>query len=167
MSKVTLLLASQQHNRNLADRILNELNTHDIDAEIIDLVNLDLPLYSTKTQESTGIPPIVTDLFKACEASDGFVFVAPEYNGGIPPVLTNAIAWLSVNGKEWRGAFNTKIAGIASFSGGGGMQLIIALRSQLAYLGLTVIGRAIQTTHQKPLKDESLSDFAAQLIDRL
>lgn len=167
MRKITILLASQQHNRDLANQIFSELSERNIVANIIDLVDLDLPLYSSKAQDDIGFPPQLKAVFEACQSSHGFVVVAPEYNGGIPPVLTNAIAWLSVMGKEWREAFNAKVAGIATFSGGGGMQLIIALRNQLAYLGLTVIGRAIQTTHQKPLKDDSLKDFSSQLVKQI
>ena len=164
MKTITIILASQGHNRALAEQVLNELKTHAVHANIIDLVDLDLPLYSSKAQDDIGWPPQLKAVFEACQSSHGFVVVAPEYNGGIPPALTNAIAWLSVMGKEWREAFNAKVAGIATFSGGGGMQLIIALRNQLAYLGLTVIGRAIQTTHQKPLKDDTLKDFTSQLV---
>ena len=70
-------------------------------------------------------------------------------------------------GEQWRDAFNAKVVGLASFSGGGGASLIAVLRIQLAYIGMTVLGRSLQVTYKKPLNDDSLKDFASQLIKRV
>ena len=70
-------------------------------------------------------------------------------------------------GKDWRDAFNRKVAGIATFSGGEGMNLIIGLRTQLAYVGLTVIGRTLQVNYKKPLNPDSLVDFTVQIASRV
>ena len=167
MKKITVLLASQKQNLSLAQTIATELENHNANVSIIDLVDVDLPLYSSKVQVEQGMPPQLDALFKSCQSADGFVIVAPEYNGGTPPVLTNAIAWLSVKGEQWRDAVNAKVVGLASFSGGGGASLISGLRIQLAYIGMTVLGRSLQVTYKKPLNDDSLKDFAAQLIQRV
>lgn len=167
MSQITILLASQFQNKTLGDKIKTEIEKHQQNVKTIDLVDLNLPLYSSKSENEQGIPTVIHDLFEECLKTDAFVFVAPEYNGGIPPVLTNVIAWLSVTGKTWRDAFNTKKAGIATFSGGGGMQLVMNLRGQLAYLGLTVIGLPILTNHKKPLKQDDLESFSKQLVQGL
>ena len=46
--------------------------------------------------------------------AESFVFVSPEYNGGVPPALTNIIAWVSrLGGKDWRKSFNGKAAALA------------------------------------------------------
>ena len=164
MSQIIIFLASQYQNKTLGEKIYSEIQSHKVNVKIIDLVDLDLPLYSSKSESEEGVPSKVYTVFNDCLNAKGFVFVAPEYNGGIPPVLTNTIAWLSVTGKTWREAFNTKLAGIATFSGGGGMQLILGLRSQLAYLGLTVIGLPIHTNYKKQLKTEDLESFSKQLV---
>ena len=166
MKHFILLLASQNHNQALATTVLDQLTQEGASGEIVDLVSLNLPLYSTKQQDEHGVPDHMASLFETCKNSNGFIIVAPEYNGGIPPVLTNAIAWLSVAGKEWREAFNGKVAGIASFSGGGGSHLVTGLRIQLAYIGLTVIGRSLQTSFKQALNQDSLVDFVTQLIAR-
>ena len=160
-------MASQSKNKELAEKIAVSLEAKGADVKLIDLVSMDLPLYSSLSQSKVGIPSEINNLFDICIESNGFVFVAPEYNGGLPPVLTNAIAWLSVKGKDWRDAFNQKVAGIATFSGGEGMQLIIGLRTQLAYIGLTVIGRSLSANYKKELKEESLIDFSDQLIAKV
>ena len=88
---------------------------------------------------------------------------APEYNGSIPPVLTNAIAWLSVQGDDFRSLFNGRPIVIASHSGSGGYSVLVALRLQLAYLGAHVLGRQLVSNHSKPASEEGIED----LIDRL
>ena len=95
--------------------LLQNLENYNASVSIIDLVDVDLPLYSSKVQAEQGMPSQLDALFDSCQSADGFVIVAPEYNGGIPPVLTNAIAWLSVKGEQWRDAFNAKVVGLASF----------------------------------------------------
>jgi chromate reductase len=164
MSKFIILLSSQKQNLELANSIKNEILAQGSDAEIIDLVALGLPLYSSKAQNELGIPSEIDTLFNQCINARGFVIVAPEYNGGVPPVLTNAMAWLSVHGKEWRDAFNAKIAGLATFSGGPAFNLLAILRIQMAHIGCTILGRALQVNHSKPLNRDSLVDFVHQLI---
>ena len=52
---------------------------------------------------------------------------------------------------------------MASFSGGGGMELLLSMRIQLTHLGAQVIGRQLMSNHSKPAKDDSIKD----LINRL
>ena len=62
----------------------------------------------------------MASIMKKFIKASGFIICAPEYNGSIPPVLTNIIAWLSVMGDDWRLVFNGKIGLLATHSGGGG-----------------------------------------------
>ena len=61
------------------------------------------------------------------------VFFAPEYNGGIPPILTNVIAWLTFSGEDWRTCFNVKSSMIPTHSGGGGNHVLSALSLVILY----------------------------------
>jgi NAD(P)H-dependent FMN reductase len=78
-------------------------------------------------------------------------------------VLTSAIAWLSVQGDDFRALFNGRLIAIASHSGGGGVEGLTALRIQLAHLGAHVVGRQLIATHAKPARDESIDDLIARL----
>jgi chromate reductase len=91
------------------------------------------------------------------------VICAPEYNGSIPPVLTSAIAWLSVQGEDFRSLFNGRPIAIATHSGGGGHTVLTALRLQLAHLGAQVVGRQLVSNNAKPAKDSSIADLLARL----
>lgn len=89
---------------------------------------------------------------------------APEYNGSIPPSLTNAIAWLSVQGNDFRALFNGRPVAMATFSGGGGMELLLSLRIQLTHLGAQVVGRQLLSNHAKPPQDDSIHDLLQRLL---
>ena len=93
-----------------------------------------------------------------------WVICAPEYNGSIPPSLTNAIAWLSVQGEDFRSLFNGRPIAISTFSGGGGMELLLSLRIQLTHLGAQVVGRQLLSNYAKPPKDESITDLLQRLL---
>ena len=90
-------------------------------------------------------PPaeLMTELSEAFTSATGFFFAAPEYNGSIPPTLSNLIAWLSTETTDFRSVFNDKPAVIATHSGGGGQKLLTSLRIQLSHLGMNVLGREL------------------------
>ena len=91
---------------------------------------------------------------------------APEYNGSIPPCLSNAIAWLSVQGDDFRGLFNGRPVAIATHSGGGGMEALISMRIQLAHLGAEVMGRQLLSNYAKPANDDSIDDLLQRLLQQ-
>jgi NAD(P)H-dependent FMN reductase len=112
---------------------------------------------------AAGSPPALAELQAQLGAAPRWVICAPEYNGSIPPVLTSAIAWLSVQGDDFRALFNSRPIAIASHSGGGGHTLMVALRLQLAHLGAQVVGRQLVSTVANPAKDESIADLVLRL----
>src|SRR5690606_24586835 len=112
--------------------ILNELGAQ---TDIIDLQKLDLPLYTPEVQ-AKGPQPKAKALNEAFKEANAMVICSPEYNGSMPPVLVNAISWISVSGeKDWRHAFNQKFIAIASHNAGGGVKLGVSLQQLLQHLG--------------------------------
>ena len=55
----------------------------------------DVPLYNGDVERNEGVPEAVAALKTGVERAAGLVFATPEYNGGIPGVLKNAIDWMS------------------------------------------------------------------------
>jgi chromate reductase len=164
MKKITVIAADEKHNLTLAQQIKAQLNQLNTSVTLIDLVSLDLPLYTLSHEQQQGIPPKANSLYEQCITSDGFFFVTPEYNGTIPPVLSSAIAWISRVNEEWRTSFNAKPAGLASYSYTGATNLFISLRIHLSYMGLTLLGRTLSVTPSHPLNDNSLTTMCRQLI---
>jgi|SaaInlStandDraft_1057018.scaffolds.fasta_scaffold03829_4 chromate reductase, NAD(P)H dehydrogenase (quinone) len=150
-----ILLASQGANRDLAEQLLKVGQSLGQKAEVLDLVDLNLPLYSAKAEE-VGLPEAAKELTAKLLDASSLVVVAPEYNGSIPPVFNNAIAWVSRSGgTDWRAAFNGKVAALATHSGGGGQKVLMAIRGQLEHLGCTCVARTLLTNPNKPLSKES------------
>ena len=162
MNNITILVASNGHNLKLAKVVDKEIKDLGKNSEIVALVDLNLPLYSSEEQ-AKAIPEEVSKLTQKLADSDSLVVIAPEYNGLIPPVLNNAIAWMSVAEKDWRKAFNSKPTLIATFSGGGGLHALMAMRQQLSYIGANVLGRQLHTNFGKEVNTDSLRECLKQL----
>ena len=164
MSKIGILVASAGNNRKLGDKLQELATLENIETEVINLVDLDLPLYSTTEEERNGLPDTAKDLAEQILALNAFIIVAPEYNGVMPPVLNNAMAWTSRATDSWRDAFNDKIIGLATHSGGGGEKGVQAMRIMFQHLGANILARELLTTYQKPLNEKNAKLMIAQLV---
>lgn len=163
MSKIGILVASSNNNLKLAQKFEELANELNIQTQLINLVDLHLPLYSTVEEEKNGLPQGAKDLAQDILALDAFIVVAPEYNGVMPPVLNNAMAWTSRSTESWRDAFNEKIIGLATHSGGGGAKGLQAMRMQFQHLGANILAREILTTYGKELDEKVAKNMIVQL----
>lgn len=155
-----ILSATNGNNLNLARAFAAEATKQGVTAEVISLPDLQLPLYDSVVGEAG---PGLAQLEQALKQHQGLVVCAPEYNGSIPPVVSNAIAWLSVSTEDFRALFNTRPVALASHSGGGGQKVGLAMRQQLSHLGCNVLGREVVANTQKVANPEAI----AALIDQL
>jgi len=163
MKNILLISATSGNNYQLAKEIESLLKTKDVNYNLIKLDDFSIPLYHPKIEKTTESKDIA-EIDKLFQNAEGFIFCAPEYNGSTPPILTNAIAWISVKTSNWRGAFNGKTALICTHSGGTGSNFISSLRIQLNHLGVIVLPRTISKTDDSPLKEELASKIIDQLI---
>lgn len=164
MAKIGILIASSNNNQKLGLKLQELALKEGCEVDLINLVDLRLPLYSTVEEEENGIPETVLDLATRILELKAFIIVAPEYNGVMPPVLNNAMAWTSRATKDWRDAFNEKIVGLATHSGGGGAKGLQAMRIQFQHLGANILAREILTTYEKPLNEETAIGMINSLI---
>lgn len=141
MAKIGILVASCNNNLKLGQKLEELALKQCNNVELINLVDLNLPLYSTKEEEENGIPEVALDLANKILDLNSFIVVAPEYNGVMPPVLNNAISWTSRATKDWREAFNNKVVLLGTHSGGGGTKVLQAMRIQFQHLGANVLSK--------------------------
>ncbi|MGY4642490.1 NADPH-dependent FMN reductase [Cellulomonas sp. URHB0016] len=100
--------------------------------EFVEIPIRDLPLYSPDFDDD--FPPAARALKEAVGASDGILFVSPEYNRSIPGALKNAIDWGS---RPWgSNSFARKPTGIVGASVGpiGTAVMQSSMRSVLSFL---------------------------------
>jgi NAD(P)H-dependent FMN reductase len=164
MKNLLVISASNGENLKLAERFATAGTVQGLATEVLDLTTVPLPLFTPRQKQKEGFPSILPELIRQLDSAPQWVICSPEYNGSIPPVLTNAIAWLSVYGEDFRRLFNRRPIAIASHSGSGGYEILMALRVQLAHLGSHVVGRQLVSNAAKPAKDESIAAILQDLM---
>jgi NAD(P)H-dependent FMN reductase len=173
MKNILIVSATLKKNYNLAkklDSLLNRIakkNSKSIQITVLSLENYKLPIYTENTfdENITKYKNTISKLTDKFVESQGIIICAPEYNGSIPPIINNAIAWISTTTDYWRDAFNKKIALIGTNSGGPGTKYITTMKLQLEHLGCVVMPRAISTNKSNPLNTDSANKILKQFID--
>ncbi|NPU11763.1 NAD(P)H-dependent oxidoreductase [Bradyrhizobium sp. 83012] len=132
------------HNARLAAAAAYRFVQADADVTRISLTDFPLPIYEADLEAGSGVPRAAIDLKRMIDAHDGVLLVTPEYNGSVPPLLSNAIAWLSRVDEppDGRGAvFRNRPFAIAAASENrfGGARALSALRLMLTACNATVI----------------------------
>ena len=129
-------LRTGSFNVKLAALATKELALADADVTRISLADYPLPIYDADLAKS-DLPQSAIRL-KQLVGNHGGIFIAsPEYNASIPPLLKNAIDWISVvreRDEPQLYTFQNRAFALGAASPGrsGGMQSLIALRQVLA-----------------------------------
>ena len=134
--------------------------------EHVSLNACDFPVYTVKREKETGVLPGLSDLMATLDRGDAWFVFAPEYNGSYPPVLNNAIAWLSRDGDDFRRLFRDRTVALGTHSGGGGQHVIMAMRMQFSFLGCVVIGRSLVTNKKKSANPETIEAMLKSMTTR-
>src|SRR3984893_1069994 len=130
MAVISVIVGSTREGRfsdKPAQWILQHLkNREGVDARLLDLRHFPMPFFDQPlTPAMPGRQPyehhVVKQWTAAVAASDGFVFVTPEYNYGPAAVLKNAIDWVC---PEW----NRKAAAFVSYGSVAGARSVQQLR---------------------------------------
>lgn len=176
MPKIAVVVGSTREgsfNRSLGRLAIRALEAQGAEVTDVDLASYDLPLYSAAI-ESGAFPADAERLKRVFAAQDGLLFVSPEYNGSVPPLLKNAIDWASRptgdEGLVALVAYRGKAAAImsASVSPFGGLRGLIHLRQILSTVQTLVIPEQVLIPNAHAAFDESgaLKDaLPASLVD--
>ena len=163
MPKFVFFCATNGKNLQLAKLLTGLAQEVGAETELVQLENLNIPLF-TPTVHNAGVPEEAAKLNQKLIESNALILLAPEYNGSIPPVVTNTIAWMSVAGEDFRAAFNGRFAVVGSSSGGTGFKVIEAMRSQLNHLGMIVLARNFLSNSNKQQNPDTARLIFKQLI---
>ena len=163
-SSLIIISASNGKNLELSNNFLKKSQELNISSEILDLTSLDIPLYNPRIHSNKNITEEVKLIKEKLFSTEKWIICAPEYNGSIPPILSNLIAWLSISGDDFRNLFNGQPIAIATFSGGPGIELVTSLRMQLAHLGAQVVGRHLSSNYNKPAEEKTIEDIINRLM---
>ncbi|MCB1502890.1 MAG: NAD(P)H-dependent oxidoreductase [Bauldia sp.] len=143
----------------LAALAAKELALADGEVTRISLADYPLPIYNGDLEEEKGIPENAVKLARLIAAQQGVFIATPEYNNSLPPLLKNAIDWVSRNKGGADGIpFRHKVFGIGSTSDGliGGARALIDLRRVVQTgLGAILIPEKIEISRAQEAFDES------------
>lgn len=143
-----------------ADAAVKELALQGAEVTRISLGDYPLPILDQDLEKEKGVPDNAVKLAQMLAAHDGVLIATPEYNHSLPPLLKNAIDWISRvkaddQGRAFR-PFNEKAAALCSSSAGrfAGIRAINHLRAVLAALQAEVIAPQCSVPEGKDAFDE-------------
>jgi chromate reductase, NAD(P)H dehydrogenase (quinone) len=174
-------LRTGSHNARLAAAAAYELAQAGAEVTRISLGDFPLPIYDGDLQTKSGVPKHAINLKRMMSVHHGVLIVTPEYNSSVPPLVKNAIDWVSrvQDAHETRGqVFRERVFAIAAASESrlGGTRCLAALRLILSacqamvipnQLALAFAGEAYDDMDRlkQPADIEALGALVRQLID--
>ncbi len=153
MKKITIVSSSIRTGRKsnrVATYLEQKLRERGFEVSVADLRDYNFPLFEERLKFLTAPPQNLRDYADQIKNAEGIIIVTPEYNGGIPPSLKNAIDVLNA---EWQG----KPVGLVAVSGGnfGGSQVLTSLLFTLWKMGTWVVPASFQVANVERSFDES------------
>jgi chromate reductase len=168
-------------NARLAAAAAYEFAQAGVEVTRISLGDFPLPIYDGDLQTKSGVPKNAVNLKRMIGAHHGVLFVTPEYNSSVPPLVKNTIDWVTrvQDAQESRGqVFRERVFAIAAASESrlGGSRCLAALRQILSachapvipnQLALSFAGEAYDDMDRlkHPADIEALGALVRQLID--
>lgn len=154
------------------DNLINELNL--ANPEILDLQNYNFPLFNERLKHQESPSPGAVEFADKIRRADGVIIISPEYNGGVPASLKNAVDLLT---DEWK---NKPVAFVTVSDGNfAGTQAIISLQFSLWKLGADTIPGPLRIANiissfndsgipaDKPAMDKRASAFVRNFLRRI
>ena len=174
-------LRTGSHNARLAAAAAYQFAQAGAEVTRISLSDFPLPIYDGDLQTKSGVPKHAINLKRMMSAHHGVLIVTPEYNSSVPPLVKNAIDWVSrvqdVNETRYQ-VFRGRPFAIAAASESrlGGTRCLAALRLILAACQATVIPNQLALSFageayddmdrlKHPADIEALGALVRQLID--
>ena len=164
-------------NQALIDHAAKMLRERGAEVTVINLGELEMPIYNADFESSKGLPQGVQDLKALISSHHGMLISSPEHNTGIPALLKNALDWASrpAAGEQPLDSYKNKVAAImcASPSNWAGIRNLNSVRLILSYLGALVlpqqlaIGSAHEAITPSGLKSEREQQACAAMLDSL
>lgn len=153
------------YNKALANQAVIALEKSGASVTMLNLKELDLPIYNGDDEAAHGLPENAIKIKELMIEHDAFLFVTPEYNGFLPPLLKNMIDWASrqqTADEPWLKAFKEKKAAILSASPGawGGKRAAANLRTLLENINVVVFPDFFSVP-----KADKVFDGAGNLLD--
>ena len=123
-------------NKELAIYTASQISN--IEVEVLDLNDFELPLYSIDLENEHGIPDNAQLFLDKIKLSDGIVLSLAEHNGAYSTVFKNIFDWMSrIDGKLWSDKPMLLMA--TSPGGRGGATVLEIAKGRFPYMGGNIV----------------------------
>ena len=166
MQHIAIISSSVRRERkshNVALYFKYYLEEHNLaSAELLDLKEYNFPIFEDTIKTLQNPSEKVLDFAKKIKSADGIIIVTPEYNGGFPASLKNAIDVLY---DEWHG----KPISISTVSSGifGGSQALVSLQFTLWKIGAWTVTNMFPVSNVEKTFDENGKALDKVTTDKL
>ena len=125
------------YNRLLQQHVGRQLEAAGVAVTAVDLGDFEMPIFN-EDLEASQVPEAAVRLAELWRSHDIIFIATPEYNGSLPPLLVNAITWLS---RQKPSVFRHAVFGIGGVSSGkyGTIFALSHLRDSLSKVGALVV----------------------------
>ncbi len=168
--KVLLLVGSgdiHSHSLGLGKAISKQLKSSNVDTEIIDLIEYDLPQYNRSVERANSYDDGTKTFLEKSYAADAFVWVTPIYHNSYSSILKNALDWQHTK-------FPGKVVGLASNGGNRSPQAVdqlmaVARAQHLVSTRVRIATQEDDYDENRQLTNRSIlsrvKDFSDELVD--
>lgn len=123
-------------NKSLASYAANQLT--DVEVEVLDLNDFELPMYGFDYESEHGIPNNAQSFLDKIKASNGIVLSLAEHNGAYASVFKNLFDWMSrIDGKLWSDKPMLLMA--TSPGARGGATVLEVAKGRFPYMGGNIV----------------------------
>lgn len=159
--KIGIIVGSIRQGRAgtaVAQWVLERAQGREADYEVLELADFDVPLLTSATVPGAANKqydsPQVTAWSQAIDALDGYIFVTPEYNHGVPGGFKNAFDSL---GSEWA----RKPVAFVSYGADNGVRAVEHWRQIVANFHMVGVRQQVSLSRFREFGDDGLA-----LLDR-
>ena len=161
MKKVLVFGASSSKNsinKKLAIHAATQLN--DVEIQIIDLNDFEMPLFSIDKEAETGIPQPAYQFKKMIQEVDGIVVSFAEHNGSFTAVFKNLFDWTSrIEKKMWED--KPMLAMATSPGARGGKSVLTHVQKDFQYRGGNIVASfSLPSFQQNFSETDGITDSA-------
>ena len=158
MKKVIAFAGSNSKNsinKELAVYIANQLNN--VEVEVLDLNDFELPLYGIDYEIAHGIPDNAQVFLSKIKSSNGIVLSLAEHNGAYATVFKNIFDWMSrIDGKLWSDVPMLLMA--TSPGGRGGETVLDIVKGRFPYMGGNIVADFSLPSFGQNFSEEGILD---------
>lgn len=123
-----------------------------VETDVLDLNDFDLPIYGIDYENAHGIPENAHKFLETLKSSDGIVLSLAEHNGAYATVFKNLFDWMSrIDGKLW--SEKPMLLMATSPGGRGGASVLEMAKGRFPFMGGDIVA------------DFSLPNFGENVAD--